>query len=165
MADETTIVIKFEGGKIPIQGEVTIVGFEKQLEAESFQEGYSNPRSGTGTGQTGGRTSASEVTISSHPSVHSNFLKKSMFENNAFGTVTVSFLKMIGEKTEAYDIRTYKNVYITSYSMSKSGPHDMESWSFQGTEITASYMIQDPTTHALTEGSSSTLDIAGAATR
>lgn len=165
MAEETTIVIKFEGGKIPIEGEVTIAGFEKLLEAETFSESYSNPRSGTGEGQTGGRTTASDVSMSSHPSKHSNLLKMSMFQNNVIPTVTVSFLKMIGEKTEAYDIRKYTNVYITSYSMSKSGPHDMENWTFKGTVNESSYMIQDPTTHALTEATTATLDLAGAATR
>ena len=164
MPDENTIMIKFEGGSFPIDGESVVEGFLKQLEAQSFQEAFSNPRSTSGLGQAAGRTSASDISISSVPSVHSNLLRKSMFENNCIATVTISFLKMVGTKNEVYDVRTYKNAYVTSYAMSKSGPMDMESWSFQATEYQASYKTQDPTTHQLTEASTSTLNLAASTT-
>lgn len=160
MAEETTIMIKFEGGNIPIAGESTVEGFLLQLEASSFSESFSNPRSAQGGGQVAGRTSASDVSVTTVASKHSNLLKRSMYENNAIGKITISFLKMIGSKNEAYDIRTYTNAYVTHYGMSKSGPYDSENWSFQATAIAASYLAQDPATHQLTEASASELNLA-----
>lgn len=159
------IFIKFEGGKFPIEGECMVEGFLKQLEAQSFSEGFSNPRDPSGQGNTASRTNASDIVISSVASEHSNLLKKSMFENNCISKATVTFVKQEGTKVEKYDVRTYTNVYITSYSCSKAneGP-GYESWSFQATEIHDAYFTQDPNTHALTESTTSTLNLAASTT-
>jgi type VI protein secretion system component Hcp len=161
----TDIMIKFEGGNIPIEGESTVAGFEKQLEAMSFQEAFSNPHDVTGKGQVASRTNVMDVQISSVASQHSNLLKRSMIENNAFTTVTISFLKQVGNKTELYETRTYKNVYVTSSSMGKSNEAPgQESWSFAATEISGAYKIQDMTTHQLTDATTFTFDAAGSTT-
>lgn len=153
-------MIKFEGGNIPIKGESKVVGFVEQLEAMSFQEGFHNPYSGTGKGQVASRANASDVSVITAPSQHSNLLKRSMFENNVFGTITVSFLKQIGAQTELYEERVYTNAYITSYSMGKSeGSVGTESWTFNCTEVTSSYKVQNPATHALEDASTATLNL------
>jgi type VI protein secretion system component Hcp len=161
----TDIMIKFEGGSIPIEGESTVAGFLKQLEATSWQESYSNPYDPTGSGQVASRTNASDIVITSAASQHSNLLKRSMYENNVFGKITISFLKQIGNETKAYDVREYNNAYITSYSCSK--PNESiayESWSFQCMVSDAKFFVQNPDTHAIEEATSVSLDLAASKT-
>jgi len=157
----TDIMIKFEGGNIPIKGESTVEGFVEQLEAHTFQEGFSNPYSGTGKGQVASRTNASDVMVTTAPSQHSNLLKRSMFENNVFAKITISFLKQVGAKSELYEERVFTNAYITSYSMSKQNESvGHEAWSLNCTEVLSSYKVQNPETHALEDASTATLNLA-----
>lgn len=161
----TDIMIKFEGGNIPIDGESLVVGFVKQLEAYSWQEGYSNPYDATGSGQVASRTNAMDITVTSAASQHSNLLKKSMYENNVFTKITISFLKQIGAETKAYDIRTYNNAMITSYSCSKASESIAnEAWSFNCMVSDASFFVQNPDTHAIEEATSVSLDLAASTT-
>lgn len=161
----TDIMIKFEGGSIPIEGESQVEGFLKQLEAVSWSEGYSNPYDPTGSGQVASRTNAQDVSFASASSQHSNLLKRSMYENNVFTKITVSFLKQIGTETKAYDVREYNNAYITSYQCSKSNESiAFESWSIQCMVSDAKFFVQDPATHALTEATSVSIDLAASKT-
>jgi type VI protein secretion system component Hcp len=155
------ILIKFEGGTIPIKGESLIVGFEEWLEVFSFQEGFSNPMDPTGKGAVASRTNVSDITISSVASQHSNWLKLSMFKNNCFSKITVSFIKQIDDKPTAYDIREYTNAYITGYSCGKSSENPAnEHWTFVAMQVADHYSVQDPASHQLTEASNSTIDVA-----
>jgi type VI protein secretion system component Hcp len=157
----TDIMIKFEGGTIPIKGESLVTGFLEQLEATSWQEAYSNPFDPTGSGQVASRCNAADIVITSASSQHSNLLKKSMYKNNVFSKITVSFLKQIDAKTEAYDVREYNNAYITSYSCSKGNDGiAYESWSFQCMVSDAKFFVQNPDTHAIVEASSASLNLA-----
>jgi len=161
----TDIMIKFEGGSIPIEGESLVVGFEKQLEAVSWSEGYSNPFDPTGSGQVASRTNAHDVNFSSASSRHSHLLKRSMYNNNVFTKITVSFLKQIDNKTEAYDVREYNNAYITSYQCSKSNESiAFESWSIQCMVSDAKFFVQNPDTHAIVEATSVSLNLAASTT-
>jgi type VI protein secretion system component Hcp len=161
----TDIMIKFEGGSIPIEGESTVAGFLKQLEATSWGESYSNPYDPTGSGQVASRTNAGDITVSSASSQHSNLLKRSMYENNVFSKITISFLKQIGNETQAYDVREYSNAYITGYSCSKGNEGiAYESWSFQCMVSDAKFFVQNPDTHAIEEATSVSLDLAASKT-
>jgi len=160
----TDIMIKFEGGKVPIEGESLVKGFEKQLEAVSWSEGYSNPFDPTGKGAVASRTNAQDVSFASASSQHSNLLKRSMYSNNVFSKITVSFLKQIDNVTQAYDVREYNNAYITSYQCSKSNESiAFESWTIQCMVSDAKFFVQDEATHELTEATSVSLDLAASA--
>lgn len=88
-----------------------------------------------------------------------------MYNNNVFTKITVSFLKQIDNKTEAYDIREYNNAYITSYSCSKSNESiAFEGWSIQCMVSDAKFFVQDPDTHAIVEATSVSLNLAASTT-
>jgi len=146
----TDIVIKFEGG-ITIEGESQLADpFKNLLEATEYQEGAYSPRDAAGTGQVSGRTTVHGVTFKSLAGKHTNTLKRAMFENKPFTTVTIPILKQIGANLQAYDVRKFTNGYITNYDSKKGndGPAH-ETWTLHATKVEWDYKPQDPATHEL----------------
>jgi type VI protein secretion system component Hcp len=159
-------MIKFEGGKIDIPGEAQLEGYNdgKWIEGTSFSEGAYIPRDASGSGQAAGRATVQEFVITTVAGVHSNQLRTAILENNVYPTMYVHFLKQIGNKTEAYDIRTYKNVFVSNYAGSKgSDGAMMESWSLGATSVEWEYKKQKPDTHDLVTANSAQFDFAKSA--
>lgn len=162
----TDIMIKFEGGKIEIPGEAQLAGYDDGtwIEATSFQEGASIPRDAAGSGQAIGRATVHDFMITTVAGVHSNQLRNAILENNVYPKVTIHFLKQIGNETKAYDIRTYTNGFVSSYSGSKgSDGAMMESWALGATSVEWEYKKQKPDTHDLVTANTAAWDMARSA--
>lgn len=146
----TDIFLKFEGGA-EITGESQVEGYaDGWLESNSFSEGASIPRDPSGSGQATGRATVQDFTITTEAGTHSNQLRQAILKNEVFPKLTVHFVKQIKEKNEGYDIRIYKNAFVSFYSGSKGNDGKMyESWTIGAQSVEWEYKKQNPDTHDL----------------
>ena len=135
---------KFDG----IDGEVSVVGFEGQMELESFSWGVSNPGSFSAGAAGGGKVSVHDFSFVKLIDKASPVLMKTSCAGDRIPEVTMTLLRTVGEKPVKYMEIKMTDCLISSYSMGGTSSGDelpLESLSLNFTKIEFDYSCQPET--------------------
>jgi type VI secretion system secreted protein Hcp len=140
------IYMNFEG----IEGQVTAVGFEKQIELESFQLGVNRHIStgGHGGNREAAAPSVSEVVITkSQDGASADLFKGALFGEGKKVVITFCKTSTDGKSMQTFLVVTMEHTLISSYSVSGHGGHGggrpMESLALNFTKIEYKYVESD----------------------
>jgi len=129
-----------------IEGEVEAVGFEKQIQIESYSFGASNPGSaGVGTGMGSGKVSLQDFHFVIKNGKASPALFLATAKGNHIPQAILSLRKSGGDgKPYVFTKYTFKDILISSFQTggSKGGDGPIDQCSFNFTAITVEYFQQ-----------------------
>jgi len=140
----TDIFIKIEGPEI--KGECKVKGYEGWIEAGSFSQSVHIPRDPSGSGQSTGRATVSEFSVSSEEGCHSYYLIQAICQNTHYDKITVHYVKQQpgeGAGVKAYKTQVVEHAFVSHYSTSKGA--DMkggEGWAYGGQKVEWEYFEQ-----------------------
>ena len=133
------IFVDYEG----IPGEVTIAGYEKQIEVNSFQFGV-----GRGIGSAGGQStressiaSVSEIVVTKQTDGSSPKLFVASLTGTLDKKVKISFVRTAQGSTQTYMEYKLEGTGISGYSLSSGGDRPTESISFNFDKIEFKYNL------------------------
>lgn len=127
-----------------IEGESEAVGFEKQMQIESWSMGANNAgSSGTGTGLGTGKVSMQDFHFVIRNGKASAQLLLAVCKGNHIGQAVLSCRKTGGDGTPfTYYKYTFNDLVISSFQSGASQAEPMEQVSFNYTKITLEYFQQ-----------------------
>jgi type VI secretion system secreted protein Hcp len=127
-----------------IEGEVEAVGFEKQIQIESYSFGASNPGSaGVGTGMGTGKVSLQDFHFVIKNGKASPALFLATAKGNHIPQAILSLRKTGGDgKPYVFTKYTFKDIVISSFQTGGSQDVPMDQISFNFTAVTFEYFQQ-----------------------
>ncbi|MDQ3799488.1 MAG: type VI secretion system tube protein Hcp [Acidobacteriota bacterium] len=139
---QSDFYLKIDG----IEGESEAVGFEKQIQVESWSFGATNSGSaGLGTGLGSGKVSMQDFHFVMQNGKASAQIMLAVCKGNHIPKAVLSCRKTGGDGTPyTYYTYTFDNLVLSSYQSGASQTLPMEQVSFNFTKITLEYFQQKP---------------------
>ena len=127
-----------------IDGEVTAVGHEKQIELNSFSFGVSNTVSHSTGGAGAGKAIVSDIAVIKFMDKSSPLLFSKTVNGAHIPQVDIYFVKTSGSGLQTYAHYVLKDVLLSSYSVSSGGDRPSESLSLNFAQIQFEFTSTNP---------------------